>query len=450
MTLGEENKVLRKALRQYLKGYLFSTKNYSDSFTQEIISRLEDWVLPTIVYDFYRTKSKNFSSFLEIFSLDAIFDKYPLLKKRVLLFLDQSFKEYQSVSKFSHDDNFKILGDIHPDSVTKYSDKRFVYYKNFPNYFPLIVELSATIFPELKNYFPNIELLEGWYKRTYVKVNKDGDEENVKQYYYNFGYILPLLLLLRTTDSNQENVLIDMPYPKFFDFECIFLGDVGDFEYTIGSSGIVKVEEEDRSSLTGGKGKVKSLLKPMIYGNEAEPKIKWVVQSKGRFDNIPRIFGKEVNPRDYMLHIERGWQEGAKKVLNNLDDIISIVDNIDISFRIILKATKVYRYLTLKSLYPQEYLKDPKLNKLVQELDNYPDILDVKHCGSRRYEMESMKKCQIPVFYSKLRKNDIYSPKGDIVAEHKRTPYDIWREYVSGYNERFLDMQLIILKESLV
>ena len=99
--------------------------------------------------------------------------------------------------------------------MTKYSDKRFVYYKNFPNYFPLIIELSATIFPELKNYFPNIELIEGWYKRTYVKVNKDGDEENVKQYYYNFGYILPLLLLLRTTDSNQENVLIDMPYPKF-------------------------------------------------------------------------------------------------------------------------------------------------------------------------------------------------------------------------------------------
>lgn len=449
MVNQEENKSIRIILRDYIFDYFLFNKHFSKAYIEEIIPRLEDWLLPTIIYDFYATKSINLEIFLRKYPLNDIFKKYPFLYSRVDQFLIESYHDFSSISRIAKTRQVKILGDIHPGHVTKYSDGKYVYYKSFPNYDPLIENLSSSAFPEIRQYFPSINFENGLFKRDYINVKKDGDEKSVSEYYFNFGYIMPLLLLLRTIDSNQENLLVELPFPRFFDSECMFLPDTGEFPYSIRSSGLIRVDNQDRSSLTGGLVRVKSILKPMVFGDMKCPKIKWIVNSKGDFDNLPKIDGLVVNPKEYSKYLLEGWNEGAEKVFKNISKIVEIVGNTNISFRVILKATKVYRYLILKSLYPQVYLSGTYKEDMRDELARFSNILNINPTGLKEYELKSMNSCLIPVFYSNLKRKEIYTAESGIVGENVESPFDIWLRYSKTFNKKFLDSQLSFLISSL-
>lgn len=448
--MKSENKYLRKIVRESLNAWL-SSLQYDSSFIVEIIPVLEDFILPTVIYDFYLSKKDDFEIYLRDMPINTLLGKYKSLYQRIRVFLRDIYKEYLYVKSFSNSENIKILGDIHPNFVTKFSDGKNIYYKKYPDYSDFIDTVSQNLLPEIKNFFPEITKMgDHWIRREFIDVVKRGEAEDVKSYYYNLGYIMPLLLLFRTVDSNYENILVKLPYPIFFDSECLFLGESGDFEYDILSTGLISSLEEDRSALTGGLKPIKSLLKPMMMGTIKEPKIQWVVPSRTSFDNIPKVGKDFVNPNNYIKEIIGGWEMGTHDVLGNISEIKEIVCNSKTTFRVILKATRVYRYLLFQSLYPQNFLerRDPK-SFLVEELSSYSNIVSMKPLGLLEYELNCILDCKIPVFYSSLDSKEIFSPEGIVVGEHIKMPIDIWSNYLLSFDKDFLERQKKLLVKSL-
>lgn len=445
-----ENYLLRNQLREAIVCWLTKI-GYPKAFVSAVVPTVEDFILPTLIYDFYITKSTDFYEFLGKNSFFANSSEYTVLYNRIKNLLDAIYSEYIAVKNISSENNIKILGDIHPNYVTKYSDGVSIYYKNYPDYYDLIENLMTEALPKIKDFFPHIKKIkDNWFQREFIDVVKDGNREEIKQYYHNLGYIMPVLLTLRTVDSHQENILIKLPYPIFFDSECLFLGDVKGTEYSIFNSGLITAGEEDRSALSGGQTTAKSILKPMLFGDNKNPKIRWIVDSNASYDNIPSINSTLVNPKEYINDIENGWNESVNEILRKKQLIREIVYSTSVIFRVILKATRIYRYLLFQSVYPQNYLNKKDLNTfLLKTLKGCSNIILLKDFSSFNYEIDSIRECKIPVFYSHFKNKSIFSSENKVVAEHLRTPLDIWDEAFTKTDKGFFDKQINHLKDSL-
>lgn len=432
-----------------------NSKVPNKSIAEDISKKIHDFLLPSFLYSFYSDKSQDIEDYAKKFTIYELLNKYPYLQKRINKFIENINQECFSLKEFSSKD-IHILGDIHPNFTTKYSDNNFIYYYNNPNYSPLIDAISKSILPKLSNYFPKIHEVKAkngriLYKREFVEVQKNGKENDIKEYYYNLGYIIPFLLFIRNTDSNQENILIDLPYPKFFDMECIFLPKLKESKYSILSTGLVKTGESDRSALTGGIIPVDSLLQPVLCGSINKPYIKWILPSKGKYNNLPYINNERCMPQDFIKEIESGYKDGSVDIIKNLNIIKDVILNIDVSFRIVLKPTKVYVYTLLKSLYPQSFLFGNIEENIKKDLLHFKNILKLSSQDNLlQDELNTINQCCIPVYYSNGTDTNIYNSNGNIVAELTDSPYRVWDIYADKYfNERFLREQLNTL-ESLI
>ena len=424
---------------------------YNAHLARETKSCVNDFLLPLLIFSFYNDGGNNLALYCKKTSIANLLKKYPELESRVSLFLKNLHLEYKSILNLTKSPEIKILGDIHPKSTTKYLNGEYVYYKNYPNYNPVLRNIFAHL-PQLTSYYPKITKLGKYFRREYINVEKEGDDTSLSQYYYNLGYIIPFLLLIRNTDSNQENLIVKLPYPKFFDMECIFLPRLKNYKYSINSSGLLKAGEEDRSSITGGIEQVKSILKPVLFGTVEKPYIKWIVPSKGEYDNIPYMNSKICSPKDFLKFLEDGFVKGSEDIFANIDSIRSIVMNTQITFRIVLKPTKVYRYILLKSMYPQYYKDFTGIKvQIRQDLSSFSNILKLKHSSKLlNDEVDSLYRCCIPTYYSDGYSTSIYNASGEVVGEVLESPFAYWSRYIDNvYSKNFLEDQLQIIKNTL-
>lgn len=436
-----DNEQLRLAIRSCI------AKHYRNKILPKssVIKDIEDYLLPSIVYDFYAQKLSNFNLYLE--DIDFSNSYWEFILERIA--------QYLSIyEKYDEKTETKFLGDIHPGEVSKYLFGEKIKYRNYPDYSSLLSSLALVILPDYEEYFPRIKKEKNVFVRDYVPVNiETKDPETVSQYYLNLGRIIPLLLLLRAIDINAENMIINLPYPVFFDMESIFSGEFSNDlrDYDIKNSGVVKINaENDSSILTGGLVQRDSLLKPLICGTSQKPYIGWRTKSKGKYYNIPILGGAKVKPSDYLQDLEKGFIQTAKKIISEKDNIAQILKEQEGNIRVIIRPTRMYRLMILKSCYPQIYTQQDIHTFLRNSLEGYGYIYKFENCDLLENEIVAMQNLQVPVFYSNLKAKKIFTPMDDVVAMWNKTPYEIWNKYAQSLNGSFFDEQLKIVRESIV
>ena len=315
--------------------------------------------------------------------------------------------------------------------------------------------MLSIVLPDYKNYLPNIERDKDTILREYIEVNKYTEKDSlIEEYYYNLGRFIPLLLLFRAIDINAENILINLPYPIFFDLESIFSAEFEDNieEYSLKNTGIIKLtEQNDSSVLTGGLGHKDSFLKPIITITNGLPNIKWKIPSKGSYDNIPILRKKAINPSKYLPFLISGYDSSVEKILNNKESLLNIVDpNLATYTRVILRPTRVYRLIILKSFYPQIYL-NKKIDKYIkEEIDKNDFLYKIDSQRIKELEIESLENLLVPVFYSNIFGKELFFPNDQIVGRMNKTQFEHWQEYLRNtIGETFFSKQKTLLKKSL-
>jgi lantibiotic modifying enzyme len=161
--------------------------------------------------------------------------------------------------------------------------------------------------------------------------------------------------------------------------------------------------------------------------------------------NIPMLNGKVQPPSCYFEDFLRGWNKSVKVLLKNKIEIINDIKRIDSSLRIIVHPTRLYRFMILKSLYPQEYLTD----KINYDLLNFPYLINTIGYNICQREIESLNNLTIPTFYSRLQSNEVYDSGGIVVGKLNNSLLKIWLNFSTNIDSKFFELQLNILKRSI-
>ncbi len=435
-----DNTVLRNFVKEKI---LSSFRDYTDVLQYKgVLEDVEDFLLPSLIYFFY---SKDFNSLIKfdqyLKAIDLHEHNFGLIKERIEYFL-----------KYCKSIKGEPLGDIHPNKSTKFKRDNKVIYKNFPDYGNVIKDLSSRIFDDYQSFFPLITKSSDYFFRDYISTDITTENKDVvREYYYNLGRIIPFLLFIRSIDLNAENMIIQLPYPVFFDMETIFSGEFQDNskKYNIQRTGLIKMEDNDTSTLTGGIDKRESLLKPILCGDNENPYIKWRFPSKGKFSNIPKLKGHTIYPLDYIYFIKKGYIETFTKILDKKETLSNIVKDSEITFRVILRPTRIYRFFILKSCYPQVYLNQNIKIFLANSLYDCDLIYSITNKDVLEYEINTLSSFQIPTFYSGLKNKEIFSSEGKIVASWEKSQFDIWNKYQENLNTKFFKEQFKTLQTSI-
>ncbi len=437
----KENKIFRKIIREKISLY-WKFDESSDSY---LVKEIEDYILPSVVYNYYTYSSIDcFKRYLENIEFN----------KKCFSFITNSIdKHLEGISLDKTSKNRRLLGDIHPGRVTKCLINDKIVYNNYPDYGQLLNSLSSLIFSDSERFFPKIEKKGNTFLRNYIPVNIETNNLSIiSEFYFNIGRIIPFLLLLRAIDINAENIIVDLPYPLFFDMESIFSGEFSDDleKYNIKNSGIVKVtDKNDSSVLTGGILERESLLKPLICGNGNKPYIVWRTISRGKYDNIPFLNGQKINPSKYFKCIKAGFKETSEKIIRKREEVSQLVKELDCCVRVIIRPTRIYRLLILKSCYPQIYNRLNVKKFLIDSLNSYNFIYQFKNIDLLDIETEAMMDFQIPVFYSNIKDTKIVSSLGKDIGVWNRTQYQIWNDYAQNIDAKFYAKQLQIIEKAI-
>ena len=438
----KDNKKLREILREKISSCWSSDFDWFEK--EDLIKEIEDYFLPTIIYNYYSKSSRrNFAEFVD--SLDFTGKDFRYITKVV----QNHLKKPVSITG---DERVRILGDLHPSGSTKLLVKNSVVYKKYPDYQNLLFSIASCIIPDYKSFFPKISKKQDLFYRDFINVKKIAkNKRELRNFYLNLGRIIPLLLLLRAIDLNAENGLVNLPYPVFFDMETIFSGEFaeGFDDYGIKNSGLVKVDEKNDSSfLTGGLKEGESLLKPLICGSLKNPYIGWRTKSKGEYNNLPKKNNSYTSPLNYLEDLKEGYFDTAEKISQNLGDLKKIVVENEAYIRVVIRPTRMYRFLILKSCYPQVYLQGGRQEFIKKSLKEYNLIYRFKSKKLLDKEVEAILDLKVPVFYSSLKGHEIFCPTDEQVAIWYKTPYEIWEDYSKKLTKTFFKKQWNIIEES--
>ncbi len=425
----KDNRELREALRDKISSFGIFSNSY-------LLKEIEDYLLPSLVYYYYLNKNNDFIKYLK--DLDFEGNNYKFILKLL--------------KNYTESNRVRPLGDLHPGDSTKVLIGNNVVYGKYPDYGDLLFALASYVYSDYKNFFPKICKKGNLFERDFIEVNKQTkSKKDLRGFYFNLGRIIPFLLFVRAIDLNAENGLVNLPYPVFFDMETIFSGEFsqGFDDYGIRNSGLVQVDEKNDSSfLTGGLKERESLLKPLICGDSSNPYIGWRTKSKGSYENQPQFNDRFVNPSDYLIYMKKGYFDIFEKILEKKEDLEKILEEHNAYIRVVIRPTRMYRFLILKSCYPQVYLKNKRKEFVKNSLEDYNLIYRFKDEKLVNKEVDALLNLKVPVFYSSLKQKEIFCSNGDTIGFWYRNPYRIWKEYSVKLDKAFFEKQWEVIAVS--
>ncbi|MDD3662140.1 MAG: DUF4135 domain-containing protein [Candidatus Dojkabacteria bacterium] len=428
---ANQNLTLRSELFHSLRVIIkdISYANLPPSLLPKASALIEDILLPSIIFQYYRSKETSFTRFLSKISWSFI-RQYcrPLIP-----LIDGSLQTLLTDTKELNTNKLVLLGDLHESGMSKYLSNGWVVSKNVPDFLQFISHIRKVLPSSFVDCIPHSELRENIVYRKFIDhLNETDRPEDIKSLYVNYGSFMALLLFFRAIDMNRENVIIKIPQPIFFDLECLFCPQSAN-PYSIDHTGIINTDSPlDTSALTGGLNTIHSYLKPVLSGTDRSPRIRWKVPSKAKILNIPVLRGKKVNPSHYAKQLIDGFQYGVSTLLKLKEDIRHITHTNTPEMRIVLRATKDYRLILLLYSYPHVYSKYPDAKSFFFEhLKSKAQLFNTSFTNeSLVSESETLSKGLIPKFYAQINQSTVYAPGDTPVAKLRTTPLRTWEKHI--------------------
>lgn len=373
-----------------------------------------------------------------------------------LMYLIEYYK-----SSFPDLQNLEILWDMHIGLVSKVlvttSSWSSIYYEWVTSE-STIREIFVWFNDFFNNNLPKFHPYEQLVKREYINTNlKAVTQTQVKNYFFQIWELIPYFLAIKAYDLNYENVLANIPYPVFFDYECAFLPELkASFgEYNMNFTWICSDDEQDDFSVLMWANKTRiSYLIPILHYDELNPKITWTVPSKKQPIHTPIFNWVAVFSPNYLQELLLGYESSQKHLTNNKYKLWDKISRWDFRVRIILRPTRVYAGLIKKIMLQLSVDPQSSITKTVLHYFNFHQIPYLWEFGEIlvNYEIDCLKKWIIPYFYVNIRDKIVYSSDGIVVWSLEKTPYELWSKFYTNIEDFWASQkQLLInqLKESI-
>ncbi len=390
-----------------------------DSF--DFTNTLYDLYLIPAVYHYHKDRQKvSFNKYLPNFLRDYSTDtnSHRLLSAHLKL-LQRKMCYWKKTTDL---DAFEGLGDMH-EAVYKIKSGEKVLYENVLDIESFLSKLS-NLLSWAQDFLPKFTINGRFISRDYIQSNKASVDPT--SYYYNFGKIMAFCLYFRVIDIHMENVLATNSSPFMFDVEFMLTPDIAYFPFDIKITGLLSGQTTDNNTaLLGGLYDIKSYLKPVLTEKDPfNPKIEWVVKSKGKWGDLPL---KKEHPYIFVDQIIKGYREATKDLIARTPEISTLIGSSNFKTRILARTTRLYRFTNLSYTFPQIKTKDPKkyfYNKLCQ--NHTSGFFKPNKKELINYESEQLCKFAIPYFTAEIRSNEVRASDESIVGKMTETPYDNW------------------------
>jgi type 2 lantibiotic biosynthesis protein LanM len=486
-------------------------------YVGEVINRFMDIGLRTFVYDLHVTKEKleleadldekaAFQNYLMI-RFDSrekvadFFAQYPVLTRlyaemigfqlvnfeELLQALDESQQELNEVFKVtlplsltglkmgagdSHDRGKSVaILTFNEQTELVYKPKNLMISERFDQFVREIQKLDASF----DFYLTTKIVKENYSFEERLLYLECPTEEDVRQYYRQFGQTIALVYLLNGNDFHLENVLAFEKYPVLIDLETIIQNH---FPMPDNQNAIVKVMQENGesvvmsglvpiylfeeraeedvegaskgiqlSALSGGEQKLPYKVLKLVNFDSVNMQFLYQEHITDAAENIPMYNGEKVDFVPYIDTIIEGLQEFSTFALNNKETLAALVETIfsNCLVRNVIKTTQSYGDLLDYSTHPSCMVDYIEREKLFENLwmHGYSNAKPVP------YEVRDMLQHDVPIFFNPTNCKDLVASQGEVIKDmYLDKAIDLEVAKIKEYSKQEETEQLDYLKTS--
>lgn len=322
----------------------------------------------------------------------------------------------------------ELLWDMHGEPskflVTK-NDKKFIYCSAKNNSEKEITESLIIFDSKLENIFlKHIKINNSLY-REYIEINNQSDsKQDIENYYYNLWYAIPYIIALRWVDLHWENILCNIPYPVFFDFETTFspfLSKEQEEWYDILKTWLINIGSDgnSHSGVFWPLFKSYTSLYPIIEWDFPKPIISRKQFWNKRKDNALFLKWVICYPDLYSEFILQWYKDSSQKIKNNLKNFADTFYTTDFQSRAIIRISSFYEsMIRLISYLSLQLSKEETYNELLNYFKQCPYFISfMPNDLFLKWEFELLYSGLIPIYYSATNKLGCINKDWEIIWE---------------------------------
>lgn len=375
--------------------------------------------------------------------------KFPI--KNLEIGLGDSHNKHSNVIKLTFSNNKKIIykprnsfGDLGISHVVEWLRK----YKVSSFYIPKM---------EIYNdYCWNEEI-------SYIKTSKN----KLKNVYFQLGTLAAIAYMFKISDLHMENIIVSNGNVYLVDCETIFQDNfystnenATECIYSKLRNSVLMTclfpahlsgNENDLSGICGKGGQVfKHRLSKIVNINSSDIKLVKTDYINENKKNLPK--GVEIDPRDYLTDIIRGFQKTIKTILSNKRAFI----NADFwnyfsrgKYRIIFKNTSTYSVILSTSSNPYYFRNRKNLHDLLNLLKSNDNntMINKKIFDS---EIQDLCSGNIPFFYKNGKGEKVFNSNGQrILFSSDFKSIDFYKEKMLNIDKEEINFQIELIKISM-
>lgn len=288
-------------------------------------------------------------------------------------------------------------------------------------------------------------------------------QNEVDQYYRNFGYLLTIVYWLGTTDLHMENLIAHGRFPVLIDVETLIRPDI--FPENTAASRQNRIE--DRSIIASGilpqgprwkrqlefdalSGKRQKLpFKVRKLKNEQSSAAIYELDEAYLPDsqNIPMLKNEKIDFEDYANIIENSFLKLNEIFLQHKKEIIEKVKKLfsGVTIRLLYRDTQDYGNFLSFANHPSCTTNYLEREKVIENL--WGSLFVPKELIP--FEIEAMLENDIPTFYANTSSTSVISAKGAVKGMFPNSPIDETVQHIQSIDSKKIQLSYLLLKESL-
>lgn len=425
-----------------------------------------------------------------------ILNTYSVMKKAIFSLIGEALKNLGLMTKrflqdkelimsqFGFKENIEKINDLSVNLSDSHSNGKIVYKLTLDNNREIIYKPRSVnteiIYQKILSHFikvtpSNKESLYysiinkreyGW--SIFVDHKNCKTEQEVSSYYYNFGIISFVNMLLNTDDLHFENLISSNEYPVLVDVETIMSNDINRIDLnnanniishllnsTVLRSGLLPTfvsfgsnsEGFDYSAINGEKDVELPYRVPRIENMyRSDMRIHYVHPHMHSENNQVKLKQTVVKPHIYVKEIVKGFCNAYKKAISLKETLVSDLEFFnDVKSRILLKNTQQYS-MVLRTSYHPIFLKDAQERiKFLHSIGKGTDISSEQGKFILFSEVHDLLNGDIPYFYSKPKSKKLYNSVGNCINFFDDTAYSVIKKRINNLSIEDMNFQKFII-----
>ena len=475
----EANRQLREIVIQ--KRYI--NESILFDFQQFLFNSLNNLCIRTLIYEMYicgqegvlrGNESEQYQYYIDHFLTDKqylndLFSLYPVLERRINEIIQNAIDIYKEVieriekdadvlmKKFNITEKGFVVNHLSTDFSDSHKKGRRVFCVEFVSgdkilYKPRSLQNEIKL-QEITNYFYRIcnlgsyeysildKEMYGWCE---IVIQRDCKSiEELSRYYQRIGIILFINYLLEGGDIHFENLIACNEYPVIIDAETF----IGNIEENNGKSAAEKVASLLRksvlysgilpfyswnnagdtginmSAISGEEGQKFPIKIPFII-NPKSVNMRVVYDypvSKGNH-NLAMLKGRFIQPSEFADKIIQGFESAYLGAMENTETLLRIIQQYgELEVRYLIRNTQQYAIVLSSSYHPELLVDGGARNLFFYSLVN-GNLQNQRSRSLIEYEIEDLLSGDIPYFYFRGSKKNIYTWDGREVKDFFSKP----------------------------